>query len=77
MTRDFTFVCPTEIIAFNDAIPEFKAIDTEVLGKFYVRLLCTRRPDVYLAIQPFLPTPISATSHGLKQHAKRVDLAPI
>ncbi|KLO09685.1 peroxiredoxin [Schizopora paradoxa] len=29
---DFTFVCPTEIIAFNDAISEFKAIDTEVLA---------------------------------------------
>ncbi|KIY69766.1 peroxiredoxin [Cylindrobasidium torrendii FP15055 ss-10] len=29
---DFTFVCPTEILAFNDALPEFKALDTVVLG---------------------------------------------
>ena len=29
---DFTFVCPTEIIAFSDRYAEFKAIDTEVLG---------------------------------------------
>ena len=29
---DFTFVCPTEIIAFSERINEFKAIDTEVLG---------------------------------------------
>uniref|UniRef100_A0A336LF43 thioredoxin-dependent peroxiredoxin n=1 Tax=Culicoides sonorensis TaxID=179676 RepID=A0A336LF43_CULSO len=29
---DFTFVCPTEIIAFSDRIKEFKALDTEVVG---------------------------------------------
>lgn len=29
---DFTFVCPTEIIAFSDRYPEFSELDTEVLG---------------------------------------------
>jgi alkyl hydroperoxide reductase subunit AhpC len=29
---DFTFVCPTEIIAFNDKLSEFKKRNTEVLG---------------------------------------------
>ncbi|KAJ3745039.1 thioredoxin-like protein [Lentinula boryana] len=29
---DFTFVCPTEILAFNDALEEFKKIDTVVIG---------------------------------------------
>ena len=29
---DFSFVCPTEIIAFSDEIEEFKAIDCEVVG---------------------------------------------
>jgi len=29
---DFTFVCPTEIIAFSDRISEFKELDTEVVG---------------------------------------------
>jgi peroxiredoxin (alkyl hydroperoxide reductase subunit C) len=29
---DFTFVCPTEIIAFSDRINDFKEIDAEVLG---------------------------------------------
>ena len=29
---DFTFVCPTEIIAFSDRIEEFKALGVEVLG---------------------------------------------
>lgn len=29
---DFTFVCPTEITAFSDRHPEFKALNTEILG---------------------------------------------
>ncbi len=29
---DFTFVCPTEIIAFSDRHSEFTALDTEILG---------------------------------------------
>jgi len=29
---DFTFVCPTEIIAFSDRIKEFKSLNTEVVG---------------------------------------------
>ena len=27
---DFTFVCPTEILAFNDRVSEFKALGAEV-----------------------------------------------
>ena len=29
---DFTFVCPTEIIAFNDKVDEFKKRNAEILG---------------------------------------------
>ena len=29
---DFTFVCPTEITAFNDCVQEFKDLDAEILG---------------------------------------------
>ena len=29
---DFTFVCPTEILALSDRYEEFEALDTEVLG---------------------------------------------
>jgi peroxiredoxin 2/4 len=29
---DFTFVCPTEIIAFSDRHAEFQALNTEILG---------------------------------------------
>lgn len=29
---DFTFVCPTEILAFSDAIKKFKDLNTEIYG---------------------------------------------
>ncbi len=29
---DFTFVCPTEILAFSDRLGEFRKVDAEVLG---------------------------------------------
>lgn len=29
---DFTFVCPTEIIALSDAVPKFKELNAEVLA---------------------------------------------
>ena len=29
---DFTFVCPTEILAFSDAVAEFEARNTQVIG---------------------------------------------
>ena len=29
---DFTFVCPTEVVAFSDAIEKFHAINADVLG---------------------------------------------
>ena len=29
---DFTFVCPTEIVSFSDAVDEFKALNTEFVG---------------------------------------------
>lgn len=28
----FTFVCPTEILAFDRALPQFKALNTELLA---------------------------------------------
>ncbi len=30
---DFTFVCPTEILAFNDRVAEFKALNAEVIKR--------------------------------------------
>ncbi|KAF6838680.1 peroxiredoxin 1 variant 2 [Colletotrichum musicola] len=45
---DFTFVCPTEIIQYNDALPRFRAINTTVLGvstdSHFSHLAWTERP---------------------------------
>ncbi len=30
--KDFTFVCPTEIVAFNDLVDEFRDRDAQVIG---------------------------------------------
>lgn len=30
--KDFTFVCPTEIIAFSDAVPEFEKRNVQLVG---------------------------------------------
>ena len=29
---DFTYVCPTELIAYSESMPHFKEINTEVVG---------------------------------------------
>ena len=45
---DFTFVCPTEILAFSDRIGEFRKINAEILGASvdskYSHLAWTEKP---------------------------------
>ncbi len=45
---DFTFVCPTEILAFSDRIDEFKKLGAEVVGvsvdSKYTHLAWTEKP---------------------------------
>jgi len=45
---DFTFVCPTEILAFSDRIAEFRNIDTEVVAcsvdSHFTHLAWTKTP---------------------------------
>lgn len=45
---DFTFVCPTEIVAFDDALEDFKGAGAEVLGvsvdSVHTHLAWTRTP---------------------------------
>ncbi|MCG0239235.1 MAG: peroxiredoxin [Firmicutes bacterium] len=39
---DFTFVCPTEILAMNDRIQEFRDLNAEVLGVSVDNVYCHR-----------------------------------
>jgi len=45
---DFTFVCPTELVAFSDAAEQFKAVNAELLGcsvdSVHTHLAWTRTP---------------------------------
>jgi alkyl hydroperoxide reductase subunit AhpC len=45
---DFTFVCPTELLAFSDRIAAFRELDAEVVGvsvdSKYTHLAWTQRP---------------------------------
>jgi len=45
---DFTFVCPTEILAFNDRVSEFRAIGAEVVAasvdSYFTHLAWTKTP---------------------------------
>ncbi len=45
---DFTFVCPTEIIAFSDAVEKFKSLNCELIAcsvdSFFSHLAWTRQP---------------------------------
>ena len=46
--KDFTFVCPTEILAFSDRLGEFRALGAEVVGASvdskYSHLAWTEKP---------------------------------
>ena len=39
--RDFTFVCPTEILAYDDALPQFEALNTVIFGPPSLRSFVT------------------------------------
>ncbi len=45
---DFTYVCPTELIAFSDSVSRFRELNTEVLGistdSHFTHLAWTRTP---------------------------------
>ena len=38
--KDFTFVCPTELVAFNDLYEDFKILDAQLLGVQLIVSLC-------------------------------------
>jgi peroxiredoxin (alkyl hydroperoxide reductase subunit C) len=61
---DFTFVCPTEILAFNDALPQFKALNASVLGvstdSQYSHFAWAQQPRKQGGIGPDLKLPLIA-----------------
>ncbi|PHH86973.1 hypothetical protein CDD83_9476 [Cordyceps sp. RAO-2017] len=61
---DFTFVCPTEIIQFNDALPRFSALNTTVLGistdSHFSHLAWTNQPRKQGGLGPDLQLPLVA-----------------
>lgn len=61
---DFTFVCPTEILAFNDALADFKAINTVVLGastdSHFSHLAWATQPRKQGGLGPDLTLPLLA-----------------
>ncbi|KIJ67445.1 hypothetical protein HYDPIDRAFT_25899 [Hydnomerulius pinastri MD-312] len=61
---DFTFVCPTEILAFNDALPRFKELGASVLGvstdSQYSHLAWAQQPRKQGGIGPDLKLPLIA-----------------
>ena len=56
--KDFTFVCPTEIIAFSDRAKEFEALNCQLLA------CSTDTPEVHLA---WIKTPRRKGGLGLMQ----------
>lgn len=61
---DFTFVCPTEILAFNDALPQFQALNGSVLGvstdSQYSHFAWAQQPRKQGGIGPDLKLPLIA-----------------
>jgi len=68
---DFTFVCPTEIVAFNDAYPQFKERNTEVLGASidsqFVHLAWQKTPRSEGGLGPVVFPMIADTNHRLSR----------
>ncbi|KAL5480213.1 TSA1 [Sanghuangporus weigelae] len=61
---DFTFVCPTEILAFNDKLAAFKEINTAVIGvstdSHFSHLAWTQKPRKEGGLGPDLKLPLLA-----------------
>ena len=59
---DFTFVCPTEIIAFSDRIKDFHALGAEVIGVSV---------DSHFTHLAWRNTPRNDSIHGSYRHHRR------
>ncbi|KAI1207486.1 AhpC/TSA family protein [Annulohypoxylon truncatum] len=69
---DFTFVCPTEIIQYNDSLPRFRSINTTVLGvstdSHFTHLAWTEKPRKQGGLGSDLQLPLVADkSHKISR----------
>ena len=62
---DFTFVCPTELIAFNEKLDEFRQLDTEIIG------CSTDSVYSHLGKCPSRMSRSISSSSSLDQHAEK------
>ena len=53
---DFTFVCPTEILAFNDRVKEFRQLGVEVRLNYFPCAILNNRFIVNVRLWPALST---------------------
>ncbi|KAI6144176.1 peroxiredoxin [Pisolithus tinctorius] len=75
---DFTFVCPTEILAFNDALPQFKELGAVVLGvstdSQYSHFAWAQQPRKQGGLGPDLSLPLIADRNMQISHANGIAL---
>ncbi|XP_072275405.1 peroxiredoxin-1 [Pyxicephalus adspersus] len=68
---DFTFVCPTEIIAFSDRVEEFKKLNTEVIAasvdSHFSHLAWTNSPRKDGGLGPMKIPLVSDTRHTISK----------
>ncbi|ODM92789.1 Peroxiredoxin-4 [Orchesella cincta] len=68
---DFTFVCPTEILAFNDRIDEFKKINAEVIAcsvdSHYTHLAWINTPRKEGGLGPLMIPLLSDLTHTISK----------
>ena len=73
---DFTFVCPTEIIAFSDRAKEFEALNCQVRGRRGGRRAAGRRAPLGRGFCPPRPLPQMRTHFKVTPHPTRPPCPP-
>merc|ERR1711879_222343 len=68
---DFTFVCPTEILAFNDRVEEFRALNAEVVAcsidSHFTHLAWTNTPRKEGGLGPLNMPLLSDLTHKISK----------
>uniref|UniRef100_A0A8C2LQI8 Peroxiredoxin-1 n=1 Tax=Cricetulus griseus TaxID=10029 RepID=A0A8C2LQI8_CRIGR len=70
---DFTFVCPTEIIAFSDRAEEFKKLNCQVIGAHFCHLAWINTPNKQGGLGPMnIPLRTIAQDYGVLKADKGI-----